>query len=393
MIDVTPRLIFLVVFTAGLAGFLWWDREKVQRHYILFYRRTKKGLDLIDSMAKRFPRFWNIYGWLGVAAGLLTAVVSLGLVGQVFIEMIQSGSAQNGPSLLLPGLTSENQFQAGVSFIPVEFWVIGVGILMVVHEMSHAVVARTEGFELNSVGWIVMGILPGAFVEPKGENMLPGDDGETTSSGGHWEGGTWTSRLKVLCAGSFANYVTAAFFLLASMAVASAVAEPSGLMYQAEEGYPAAEAGLANGTFVQVDGQEVETVEQLRSALEGVQPGDEVDIWTTEGNYTITATSREGYEGGYLGVRIGSSTVIKEEYQSYQGGLQWFVSLLSTIGFLNFLIGIFNMLPLKPLDGGLVTETLIERFVGEDKVSYLDRFSLFGWLLLLMGILAGLLGL
>jgi len=391
MIEVSPRLIFLLVFVTGLAAFLWWDREKVKRHYILFYRRTEKGLDLIDSIAERFPRFWNAYGWMGVATGLVTAVVSLVLVGQTFIKMAQNGAAQNGPSLLLPGLVSSNQFQAGVSFIPIEYWVIGVGVLMVVHEMSHAIVARTEGFELNSVGWIVMGILPGAFVEPKGENMLPG--GEETSSGGHWEGGSWTSRLKVLCAGSFANYVTAAVFLLLSAVVASAVSQPSGAIYVAEDGYPAAEAGMDNGTFVEVNGQEIETVEELQSSLEGVQPGDNVSIWTTEGNFTVEATSREGFEGGYLGVRIGESTVIKDEYEQHQGGLQWFVSLLSTVGFLNFLIGIFNMLPIKPLDGGLTAETLIERFLGEDKVSYLDSFSLFGWMLLLLGILAGVLGL
>lgn len=393
--EITPRLIFLVVFVTGLAAFLYWDRKQVTRHYILFYRRTKRGLELIDRIAKKLPRFWKYYGWTAVFTGLISVVGSAVLIGGVIRDMIVTQSTQNGPSLLLPGLVSQNQFQAGVSFVPVEYWVISIGVLMFVHEMSHGIVARAENFELNSVGWVVMGILPGAFVEPKGENMLPGDEaGE--SSGGMWDQGSWTSRLKVLGAGSFANYITAVLFLLSGVAVSGAVTQPGDaqLVYRAQPDYPAYEQGMRQGVLQQVNGVNVSTMEEFQQIAGNVSVGDTVTFRTSEGNFTVEAVEKEGEENGYIGIRYGETRnqVVKPEYESYQGGLQWFVSLLWTVGLLNFMIGLFNMLPLKPLDGGLMVETIIERYAGEDKIHYLDSFSGLGWLVILAAMVAAIVG-
>lgn len=428
--EITARLVFLIVFVLGLSTFLYWDRKKVTRHYIIFYRRTKRGLDDIDRLAKKFPRFWNYYGWSAIFTGLLSVVVSLVLIGQVIMQMgvtylaeyfgrerfasavtglmgeygnfvvnmISESASQNGPSLLLPGLVSQNQFQAGVSFIPVEYWVIGIGVLMFVHEMSHGVVAKAEGFELNSVGWVVMGILPGAFVEPKGENMLPGDEVDTEeSSGGMWDQGDWKSRLKVLGAGSFANYLTAVLFLVAGVAVSGAVTQPGNtqLVYNAIDGYPAAEQGMTQGVIRQVDGVNVSTQDEFQSITGNVSVGETVTFRTSEGNFTVEAVEREGEDDGFIGIQYAESNAreVKNSLTKFQGPLQWFISLLWTVGLLNLMIGLFNMLPIKPLDGGLMTETLIERYLGEERIHYIDSFSGLGWLIIIGAIIAAVVGL
>lgn len=393
MIELQPRLIFLIVFTAVLGAFLYWDRKNVQRHYILFYRRTKKGLDFIDRVAFSAPKFWSYYGWAGVVTGIVSVFGVTALTAYGFVDMLKTQSAQSGPSLLLPGLVSESQFQAGASFIPVEYWVISIAVLMFVHEMSHGIVARVEGFELNSVGWILIGILPGAFVEPKGENMLPGEDGEMEErSGPIWEGGSWKSRLKVLCAGSFANYLAAALFFGLAIGGTAAVSQPSDVQYVAEPNYPAANASMNNGTLIQINGQPIQNIEDVRMATENISVGEQVDLWTSEGNFTVITTEREGHEGGYIGIRMGQTTVIKDSYESYQAGLQWFFSMLYTVGLLNLMIGFFNMLPIKPLDGGLAVETLVTEFLGEEKVEHVNTISLIGWALLLTALVAALLG-
>lgn len=396
MVEVTSRLLFLIIFVTGLSALLYWDRKNVTRHHILFYRRTKRGLKLIDNIAKKFPQFWKYYGWTGVFTGLISVAISAVLIAGVLRDMVVNTSTQNGPSLLLPGLVSQNQFQAGVSFIPVEYWVIGIGILMVVHEMSHGIVAKAEGFELNSVGWVVMGILPGAFVEPKGENMLPGEEADS-SEGGMWDQGSWTSRLKVLGAGSFANYLTAAMFLLAGVAVSGAVTEPgqTQLVYSSEEGFPAYEEGMTQGTIHQVNEVNVSTQEEFERVVSNTSVGDNVSFWTSEGNFTVQAVEHEDHDDGYIGIRYAEaqSTVVKDSYSNHKGFFQWFVSLLWTVGLLNLMIGLFNMLPIKPLDGGLMTETLMEKYVGEDSIKYLNNFSAIGWLLIIGAILAAVLGL
>lgn len=389
MLELNPRLAFLVLFVSGLAALIYLDREKIERHFILFYRRTERGLDFIDRTAKKAPRFWNYYGWLGVFTGLVSIVASFALMAQAYGQMFISRTVESGPSLVLPGLVSQNQFQSGVSFVPVEYWVIGVGIIMAVHEFSHGIVARTEEFNINSVGWIVMGILPGAFVEPEGENMLPSgeDDGEV-SEGGIWDQGSWKSRLKVLGAGSLANYLTAAVFFLAAIGMSAAVTQPSDVFYVTDEGFPAAEAGMTNGSLVQINGFAIDSPADVRNVSNTIKVGENVKMWTSEGNFTVSATERDGFENGYVGIKVGQQRTVKASLSPHKAGLQWFVSLLQTVAFLNFVIGLFNMLPLKPLDGGLMVETLLEEYYPE-RLNYLDSFSLLGWALLITGILLG----
>lgn len=392
MIEINARLIFLLAFLAAVALYVWRDK-KLERHSILFIRRTKKGIKSIDRIAKKFPRFWNFYGWAGVFTGIISVFAALAMLLYTFYDMAVRQSAQNGPSLILPGTVSETTFQAGASFVPAEYWVISIIVMMTVHELSHGIVARAEDIELKSVGWVIVGILPlGAFVEPEGEKMLPegeGDEDNEEASKATWDVGNWKSRLKVLCAGSFANYITAALFIALATGLTAGLTSPT-LFYNAQEGYPAQEAGMDNGTIIAVNGERVESFDQLRQITQEIQVGDEVQLWTSEGNFTVTATDREGDEGGYIGIRMGQQNTIKDEYSEHQGGLTWFISLLSTVALLNFLIGLFNMAPIKPLDGGLVLETFTTEFIGENGVDNVNRFSLAMWALLLLSLLLGL---
>jgi len=378
---VNPRLIFAVVFAAGLSALMWYDRKNVERHSILFVRRTTKGIDLLDKIAKKAPRFWNAYGWTGVFFALLSIPLMLLQIGWILNELVLKQNFAQGPSAILPSLSSEASIQAGASFIPVEYWVFSIAIIMVVHEASHGIIARLEDFEINSVGWIVLGILPGAFVEPKGEKMLP-EGGETEGdSTGLWDQGTYKQRLKVLAAGSWANYVTAAVLFILSIGVTMAVASPS-IMYDAQEGFPASEAGMTSGTLTSVNNVTIEEIGDVETALEGVNPGDNVTVESSERDeaFTFEAGSREGFEGGYLGL----------EFQNLTSGWAWFIGLLNMAALLNLLIGLFNMLPAKPLDGGQIVYTFVEEFGTEDQRKYVNYFSVLMWVIVLGSLIAGL---
>jgi len=399
-----PRLIFSIIFLAALTAFLWYDRDKIQRVSILFYRRTKHGVELIDSIAKKLPRFWNFYGWTGVLFGVLTIPAVLILAGTSILRFFKEPAAGGGPALIAPGLGSEATYQSGVSFIPVEYWIISIAVLMVVHEFSHGIVARAEDFDINSVGWLVMGVIPGAFVEPKGEDMLPGDEeeedqasetseddrGENDGNGGMWDQGTWTQRLKVLCAGSFANYATAALFALLFLGTVTATTNmvqsgfigiqtqpgDGGLQYEAMEEFPAFEAGMRNGTLVSINGTNISSQEDLQNVSEGLSPNQSLLIQTTEGQFTVKATEYQYRE-------------YKQSILPFASGMQWFINLLQTVAYLNFVVGFFNMLPAKPLDGGQVMDTFLERFYPEGR-GYLNYWSLFVWAVLLGSIVLGI---
>lgn len=398
--NVNPRLVFMLVFVFGLAYLMYRDRANVQRHSILFYRRTKRGVNLLDRIAKRLPRFWNFYGWVGLFFGLISIPFVVWNIVISFTQMFETGGTAGGPSLIAPGLSGETTLQSGISFIPVEYWVISIGILMVVHEMSHGIVARAEGMEVNSVGWIVLGIIPGAFVEPKGENMLPqkGEDGEIQESeaegDGLWDQGSLTSQLKVLSAGSFANYITAFLMAAAALGLFITVTQPAGVTYLAEDDMPAMNAGMNNGTLFSIDGQEVRYGSDMQRLMQNYQPNDTVTLNTSEGVFNVTLMERNN--SAHIGVRIASgegitsaffdmvhsNREIKDDFSDYSGFISWTLGGLQVIALLNFLIGLFNMLPIRPLDGGQIVAALIQEYAedGENSFNYL---SLVVWIILL----------
>ncbi len=376
MVEVNTRLIFLLG-TLGLIGFLmWWDRKNVERVSILFFRRTKNGIDMIERIAKKAPRFWKVYGWLGVVAGIISMVLITGLMGSMVFEVVSTGEPSGEAGVALPSTGDSVSAQPGIISIPAESWLISIAILMVVHELSHGIIARSENFEINSVGVLVLGIIPGAFVEPKGENMLPGGEEVEGESHGAWDQGNWISRIKVLCAGSWANYLTAGLFILIAGGMTGAVSFSTGIMYQAQEDYPAAQAGMTNGTLYSLGQNEVREIEDIEAATEDLSPGDSIVLNTSEGEFNVTATSREDFEGGYIGVRFtGIDQQYKNGLQSYSGFLGWIIGVFQIVAFLNLGIGLFNMLPAKPLDGGHVLDALVERFAGEEYRYFVNAWS------------------
>lgn len=397
MLEITPRLVFLVVFLIGLSVFLYKDRNKIQRSSILFYRRTKSGIDKIDAIEKRFPRFWKGYGWAAAFSGVVSMLFATVYIGNQYIGVFQAGSVkESGLSAVLPGLVSEASFQPGVSFIPVEYWIISIGIIMTVHELSHGIVARSEDFEINSVGWIILGIFPGAFVEPKGEKMLP-DDNEEHMQGDEdeedeenvgtsmWDQGKLSSQIKVLGAGSFANYLTAAIFMILALGLLSGITSPGEMVYSAQDDYPASEAGMTNGTLYSVNGQAIDSRQAMIDIAEGIEPGDNVTLNTSEGVFTLEAVDRNGE--GHIGIRFGQTTEIDEPYEPYSGVLNWLISLFETIAVLNIGIGLVNMLPFKPLDGGQIVGGIVDKYVGESAAKTFNYISLLGMLLLIGTIL------
>ncbi|MFB6215714.1 MAG: site-2 protease family protein, partial [Candidatus Aenigmatarchaeota archaeon] len=274
------RLYFLIAFIFGVIAYLWLEREKFDRHGIFFVRRTQKGLEKIDEVAKKFPRFWKWYGNLGVLTGVLSIIGATAGISYAFYQMAVTKSVENGPSLILPGAVSQAKIQPGVSFIPAEYYLIAIPILVTVHELSHGVVARHLDIDLKSIGWGFLAIIPIGFVEPEGEKMM---EEEETLSAEAWDVDDWKSKIKVACAGSFANYLTAAIFFIGAIGFAGAVTAPSDVFYNAQEGFPAANTGMDNGTIVAINGEKIDTVEGLKNTTSTIKPGENVTLWTSEG--------------------------------------------------------------------------------------------------------------
>ncbi len=85
---------------------------------------------------------------------------------------------------------------------------------MVVHELSHGVVAKAQRLPLKSVGLVLLAVIPpGAFVEPDEEEL--------------GKAPPLRARLRVYGAGSMANVVTALLtLLLINLAITPPLSSP-----------------------------------------------------------------------------------------------------------------------------------------------------------------------
>ena len=68
MIDLS--LLSFVIFVILLASLIYYKRRKLLISGILIMYKTERGKKNIDSLAKRWPRFWHHFGTVGVIVAI-----------------------------------------------------------------------------------------------------------------------------------------------------------------------------------------------------------------------------------------------------------------------------------------------------------------------------------
>ncbi len=341
-------------FIIVIAGLIFSDKKNVKLEGIVIIRRTKKGRHFIDKIANKWPGFWRKMS----TAGIVVAVIIM-IFGSVLL-LTQAWSviegAEGGVKLLLPGPVSDPVSAPGVFLVPWWIWIVGIAIVIIPHEFMHGVMCRLDKVRIKSVGWLLLILIPGAFVEPDEKQL---------------EKAKKRTKLSVYAAGSFANMVVAAVVFLLLFLFMTSTISAAGVYTTPLEGLPAAVAGI-NGTITAINGQEIRMVDDLSDTLSQYSPGETIQVTTTEvdyiipgitggllpqsvpvvgeetNTYTVTLTEKEG--AAYLGVAvIAQAITLNFDLNAY--------FLISTLLFWMFIfsfgIGLVNMLPIGPLDGGL----------------------------------------
>ncbi|MCJ7478726.1 MAG: site-2 protease family protein [Candidatus Nanohaloarchaeota archaeon QJJ-7] len=308
-LPVSLNVLSIVLFIAALAVTVWRDRENIERYSIVLVRRTKRGIELLDKTASLSPRFWRIWSTLGVVVGLLGMVGTFLLIFEQTLKLFFVGGATPPVGPVLPTVsTVTNPQESGYLGLPFWHFMISLSVVLVVHEMMHGVIARVEGFDVEYVGMILIGILPGAFVQPEGQRDFfePAEDEE---KGGPWEQGSALSRLRVLSAGPFANVTVAALLLLVLFgAFTTAHGSPELRGFYDHEGMsvmnvsqdsPAESAGLEPGMMItSIGNQSTESLKGFQEAASGLEPGETLEVKTGgNGSFSVTLAERERPEG------------------------------------------------------------------------------------------------
>ena len=344
-------LMSVILFFALIGLWLYKDRKKIDiKYYILFTRRTKRFSNTIDKIAKKSPRFWKAIATIAILVCFYYMFQGTYLLLTNSYQISLGNISESGLKFVLPSPTGSGANGPGYILVPFWFWIITIACVLVPHELSHGIIARAEKIRLKSVGVLLLAILPGAFVEPDEKQLKKAKT---------------MPRLRVFAAGSGANFLVAALvFLLVAFIVWPGITSQGIELIYVNQSSPAAMAGMQEGMILtHVNEQPIKTTYQeyisgtgyLSEEIGTVLPGDIISFTSDEKTYDIELGMIGN--GPYMGIIY--KPIYRVESYFLIGTL---IPLLTMIWLFSFAIGVFNILPLYPLDGGLMIEALADRF-------------------------------
>lgn len=354
---------------------------------------TPFGLKFFDNIAhtraaKMYAKF-NTY-----LMPLITAMALFLILGAIITlftsEIVREGARGIGPqsNLLIPGLNP---------YLPIAEGWIALVLTIIVHEAGHGIVARVHGVKVESTGIVLfLGLPIGAFVN------IERDELDKISI---------KQKSSIMTAGPMSNIILAGvslflMFLITSSLTTTQAVNPNifGVSVTSISQNSLAESlGLTKGsTIQQIQNNQIKTPSDLNENL-GSNLGKTVSItWLNEEGEKVVkqATLPKEREAGkgILGVTITEvsdpkkvldnynslfvsnplallapptmaqgfipfSVMMQEKYSSPVFGSFFSIpaNLFFWLWFINFNVAIFNALPIGPLDGGQLYNTIINK--------------------------------
>ena len=381
----------------------------------LIILKTQKGQSLLEKLS-RF-RFISILSWISLILMpifSLLAVSILLLTASLYLSFpeVREIARETGPqgALLIPGINP---------YLPIIYGWIAIFIGLVIHELSHGVIARAVDIPVRSSGILFFLFLPiGAFVEVDDTKL---DSVSFKKSG------------RIIAAGAGSNIVVGLMALILLVGVVNTM-EPvaDGIpVSKIVVDSPANMAGLLPGDIItHLNGIPVDDSNVFSQNFNNLSPGDEIILTvqrqSVQYDYPIILSSRpENPEEPFIGI-MRPSIDINDSLHRYQNGISFstdllvyfsfpsgdsysipfstsmqnfytsslgnqyivFSNLLFWIWFINFNLGIFNSLPLGPLDGGQAFKRGLKSVTGnklsQNNINYISRLVSISILVLIL---------
>jgi membrane-associated protease RseP (regulator of RpoE activity) len=356
-----------IIFFVLIGILLVKDRKKVQFFYGIIIRRWKKGKETIDKLVKHKKFLQNI-GDAAIVVGLLASVFSL------YILIIFNIRLQQAFAPVLPSIAGYTYPKPIVTIPSFWYWIIGIFIVIASHETMHAIFSRMEKIPIKNYGVLLFLFWPlGAFVDIDMKKIKKLK---------------FTKKLRIFTAGSFGNIVFGFIFLFLAICFSRYFYVPVGVGFeQTQKGFPAYEANLS-GIITSINNQKIRNLDELVFILNNTKPGEIINITTTAGNYSIKTVNRpDNKSGAYIGISgLYTFSDVKKEFQDIKSVISWIWGLLFWLFIISMGVGFFNMLPIKPLDGGLVYEEIFKKFLHKRGKIVIRIVSIFILALLLFNI-------
>ena len=322
----------------------------VELNFPVIMWKTQRLRGLISRISNFSPRFWR---WF-MNVGIVVAFAAMIFITWTLISSLPSVFETPAVSIVIPGV----DMPGSSIYVPLFYGLIALASVLIVHEFSHGIQAVGEKISIKSIGLLLFIILPGAFVEPDEEEL---------------KNAKKSSRLRVYAAGSIANISLAIIALLLvsliSMGIPHYFAEDGIAIDRVVSDYPS--DGILKGGMVleAIDNHKITDAESYTSIVSSFKPGDNITVQTDQGSYSIKLGKNPNNDSvGFFGIQANKHFKLIDDSL---GPLPWvlfeLLDLFQWVFMLNLGIGLFNLLPLKPLDGGYMLETLLSYKLSENQ--------------------------
>jgi membrane-associated protease RseP (regulator of RpoE activity) len=200
--------------------------------------------------------------------------------------------------------------------------------------------------------------LPGAFVEP--------DENEIKKS-------KLLAKLRIFSAGSFANLIVAFLIFIPFLGVGllpnviwPSIATGYLKIVEVNSSAPAGKAGLEAGMLItEINGKKLEisyidflNLDYLTKYTKGIKAGDTINITANGKLYEVHV--EEIKENNSTRPFIGIS--VRLDSKCDEKTFDFVTNLFTWMWILNYAVAVFNILPIYPLDGGLILNAISEKF-------------------------------
>ncbi|MGB1696977.1 MAG: site-2 protease family protein [Thermoplasmatota archaeon] len=234
--------------------------------------RTQRGRGTLEKISKP-AKFWHGFADTGVAVAYAGMILMTALMVWTVGRVLQpdSGVPALGASeiLIIPGVNP---------FVPLWYGLIALIITLVVHESGHGIVALANKMRLKSLG-LLMAVVPvGAFVEP--------DEDDLTKA-------PRRARLRVYAAGPMMNFVFATITIIGFAVMMGAMTPMDGTAVASVVGTPASDAGILPGDLIlTADNMDVSEWDDFIAFMDTTSPGQNVTFGLQDRDVQATLGSR-----------------------------------------------------------------------------------------------------
>lgn len=328
------------------------NKKKIKFEKLIMFRYSDTFVKKLENFTIEKNKFFSFFS-------LISLIISIPTISLIVYFLISSFiQLQPSVALVLPSVAGY-KYPGPIVSVPFFYWIISIFLIVLFHETMHAVIAINNKIKVKKYGIIYLLFIPiGAFVDIDEKKL---------------KNSNLTTKIKIYSAGSLGNFLLSliSFILIYSaLSLFNFLTEDKGVYFDSLIPNSPAEKVNLSGVIYQINETKIKNIYDLNNFLLNRTPGERIKIYTSSGEYELELG--EMNNRSFIGINnVKTYFVYKNTNKKVEeiliSSFSHFLILLRWILILSLGVGLANMLPIIPLDGGLVIKDIMIKILGERK--------------------------